>query len=345
MVLFYTNIIPNIYDQKRHLVEILDSMKMGSTALDLLLMLHMYEDAALVYAKRGQETKATNLLLEKLENSDKHESELLSDTTKINYYCALGDINLKPEYYQKALEMAETDKILPRSRILKSFGYLYYRHPTLKDNTKAAYYFQEALKISPLDNNVWFCLGCIGLATNQPEISAEAFRRSTLLNWDNFQAWGNLAAAYCKIAENTKKLENKIRAFRALQEALKCEYSNKKLWENFLNISVDIGELKETIRGYHRLLDINTKYTDLKVLAILVENYDKIPGLKIEKSEVRKLLKRVLDSDVSNYQAWEMLGWLVGLDEDKNDSEDIVFSIDCYWVWVFENELTKVREK
>lgn len=285
---------------------------MGSTALDLLLLLEMYEDAAVVYARRGQETKAVVLLKNELNSTEKE----LSEICQINYNCCLGDITMESNYYLTALEIAKNDKKLPKSRILKSLGYLYYKHPKLKNNEKALYYFMESVKISPLDMNIWFCIGCIGLNTQKFDIAINAFRRSTLLNWDNFQAWGNLAAAFSK----SNKPENKYHAFIALKEALKCEHNNVKLWENYLTMSMDIGEFIEVVRAYDRILDIEKKYTDLKVLGVLVENYDRDNVQKISKSKVVELIKRVIASDPSNYQVWYMLGWLIGFEGSVNEN-------------------------
>ena len=78
-------------------------------------------------------------------------------------------------------------------------------------------------------------------------------------------------------------LSTRVRAFNAFQEALKSSYDNWKIWENYLlvgyfavrqsvfvlhmtvQVSLDIGELEEVIRAYHRLLDIKSKHLDTEV--------------------------------------------------------------------------------
>ncbi|CAF3977757.1 unnamed protein product, partial [Rotaria sp. Silwood1] len=74
----------------------------------------------------------------------------------------------------------------------------------------------------------------------------------------NFEAWNNLAACHTK-------LKQKDKAHKVFLEAIKCNYDNWKVWENFLWTSADCGEIEDVIQAYHRLIDLKTKYVDKDV--------------------------------------------------------------------------------
>lgn len=66
------------------------------------------------------------------------------------------------------------------------------------------------------------------------------------------------------------KLGNKRSAHHALLEALRCDYENWKVWENFLIVSSDISHYSDLIRAYHRLIELKDKYLNTEMLESLV---------------------------------------------------------------------------
>ena len=60
----------------------------------------------------------------------------------------------------------------------------------------------------------------------------------------NYEAWNNIAHAYIRLGQ-------KDRAWKTLQEALRFSFDNWKIWDNFLVVSMDVGEFEE-VRGFFR---------------------------------------------------------------------------------------------
>ncbi|ESN95972.1 hypothetical protein HELRODRAFT_86233, partial [Helobdella robusta] len=172
-------------------------------------------------------------------------------------FCYLGDVTKDYECYERAWSLSKNSF----SRAKKSMGLWWLGR---REFEKSLEHFETSLEINPLQIGLWFTYGCAGLSCGRFEKAATAFRRCVNLDNDNFEAWNNLATAYIRS-------HNKPRAFVTLQEAIKCEYENWRLWENYLIISVDIGQFEETIRAYHRLLELKQKHVDVEVLSNLTK--------------------------------------------------------------------------
>jgi tetratricopeptide (TPR) repeat protein len=326
--LFYSNLIPAVWDQKRALIDLLLKMGCGSTALDLLIGLKMYEDAAKVYKSQKRETMAVELLEKHMQGA--------SEVDQVKYLCTLGDITHEAHYYFKGIDIVEKNPKLKNARLHRTIGYHFYSQTPHRDLAVAVEHFNKSVAINMMQNTVWFCLGCASMETKDWPGAVRAFRRSTHLEWDNFQAWANLSAALINAG-------NKKSAFNAIQQAVKCEYGNGKLWENYLMISIDIGEFYETIKAYHRLIDLKKKHTDIPVIKILVENYVKIEQKNYENSKLdetefdienfdkndsqlykklKELIARNVNCDPGNKDIWYWQGILLGMDNENEVEND-----------------------
>lgn len=49
--------------------------------------------------------------------------------------------------------------------------------------------------------------------------------------------------------------ENKLLAFRALRQGLRYAYSNWRMWQNYMIVAIDVGELSEAARAMTRVVE------------------------------------------------------------------------------------------
>ena len=129
------------------------------------------------------------------------------------------------------------------------------------------------------------------------------------------------------------KLGDKQRAYRALQDAIKCNYDRWEVWDNLMVVSIDLGRFSEVIRCYHRILDIKGQHLDVQILHILskaiiedindaeensarktlpkaLELFGRITSLIPNNSEIWRLyaeLNALNDNDISNQKTAQYL--------------------------------------
>lgn len=143
-----------------------------------------------------------------------------------------------------------------------------------------------------LKYNAWFMLGSAAFRSDNWKTAVRAFRTCTHLEPDSHETWNNLAAAYIK-------LNDKNKAHAVFQEALKYDYDNVKVWENFLWTSTDCCYFEDVIRSYNRLMDLKDRYVDTEVLRALqvsVQMKMKDPNnvsIYMNKKNILKLFGRI----------------------------------------------------
>ncbi|MED6268528.1 hypothetical protein CHARACLAT_023361, partial [Characodon lateralis] len=168
---------------------------------------------------------------------------------------------------------------------------------------------------------VWFSLGCAYFTLESYEGAARAFQRCVGLEPDNAEAWNNLSTAYIRLKMKTK-------AFRTLQEALKCNYEHWQIWENFIVVSTDIGDFAEAIKAYHRLMDLRENYKDVQILQILVravvENLTDSQGAQAGSlmPKLKELLGRVSARHSSDAEIWQQYALLYGGGRSSNPDDN-----------------------
>lgn len=97
--------------------------------------------------------------------------------------------------------------------------------------------------------DVWYRIGFISLVKENWTQAISAYRKVLDFDPDSFEAWNNLSKAYIKHGD-------KQRAFRTMQEAIKLNYDEWKLWDNYIAVCADVGAINELIESWNRLIEI-----------------------------------------------------------------------------------------
>nr|XP_010594157.1 tetratricopeptide repeat protein 27 isoform X2 [Loxodonta africana] len=164
--------------------------------------------------------------------------------------------------------------------------------------------------------------GLLHLRNREFKDCVECFERSVKINpMQNAEAWNNLSTSYIR-------LKQKVKAFRTLQEALKCNYEHWQIWENYILTSTDVGEFSEAIKAYHRLLDLRDKYKDIQVLKILVRAVidgvtDRSGGVATDlKGKLQELFGRVTSRVTNDGEIWRLYAQVYGNGQSEKPDEN-----------------------
>ncbi|KAJ8888281.1 hypothetical protein PR048_007768 [Dryococelus australis] len=252
----FNSYLPPHWRIQADLANLLLSLGSVKSALNIYLQLDLWEDVIRCYNILEQRHLAAEIIRQKLN---------AGETVKL--WCLLGDATDDVSCYERGWELSKQKS----GRAQRHWALYYFRRRCYAESIP---HFQASLALNSLQVTLWFQFGFACLDQEKWELCATAYRRYCTLDPEydcifeicvvqNFEAWNNLAKAYAKMGQ-------KARAWKALQEAVKCNYENWQVWDNLLVVSTDCGEFEEVIHSYHRILDLKKRHLDLEVLKILV---------------------------------------------------------------------------
>ena len=103
-----------------------------------------------------------------------------------------GDVTLDPIHYEEAWTLSKGHC----ARAMRSLGYhhLYKHRPE-----EAIECFEKSISVNAMQIPVWYSIGCTSLMIDDPKRAEKAFLRCVHLDYDNYEAWTNLASAQVKL--------------------------------------------------------------------------------------------------------------------------------------------------
>ncbi|XP_019557679.2 tetratricopeptide repeat protein 27 [Aedes albopictus] len=242
---FCSALIPR-WQIKAKLGDLMVSLGMIKGALDLYLELQLWEDVIACYNHLELRHKAAEIIRQEIEKQP-----------TVTLYCLLGDATDDVECFQKAWELSGENS----ARAQRHWGNYHFAR---KQYQEAISHLKKSVEINCLQETTLLRLGYAALQLEQWEEAAKAYRLYTNLEAHGFESWNNLSMAYIKLGD-------KKRAHKVLQEALKCNFNNWKVWDNFLAVSIDTKNYEDALNAYERLIELKDKFYDQEVLEILTK--------------------------------------------------------------------------
>lgn len=227
------------------LCELLISLGMIKTALDIYLKIQAWEQVITCYTILEMRHKAAEVIHRELQKKP-----------TILLYCLLGDAIDDPTCYKTAWDFSQQTS----GKAQAHWGNYHFHRKEYED---AIPHYEQSVKINSLQGKIWLRLGYAAIMLEKWELAVHAYITYTHLEPMGFESWNNLAKALIKLGD-------KKRAHKVLNESLKCNFNNWKVWENFMLVSVDTANFEDAINAYNRLSELRTHFLDLEVLCVLI---------------------------------------------------------------------------
>ncbi|KAL9665683.1 hypothetical protein QQ045_021104 [Rhodiola kirilowii] len=174
-------------------------------------------------------------------------------------WCSLGDVTNDDYCFDKALEVCNNKSARAKRSLARS---AYERG----DYEESKVLWESAMAMNSLYPGGWFSLGSAVLKARDIEKALDEFTRAVQLDPENGEAWNNIA---CLHMIRKKNKESCV----AFKEALKFKRNSWQLWENYAQVSADVGNFTQALEAVQMVLELtNNKRTDATLLeSVMVE--------------------------------------------------------------------------
>ncbi|CAK9806155.1 Tetratricopeptide repeat protein 27 [Anthophora plagiata] len=305
MDLFFASGLKPIWALEQMWAQLMLTLGLVKSALDIFLKLQLWEEVINCYNILELKHKAAEIIHQEI-----------SKKPTVRLWCLLGDATQDPSHYETAWKLSNEKS----SRVQRHWGFFYFAK---KNYEEAVKHLKLSAQLNNIQENVWIRLGYAALQIEDWKLATTAYKRYCALEQSTFEAWNNLATAYVKLGDKEK-------AWKSLQDAIKCNYDRWQIWDNLMIVSIDLGHFSEVIRCYHRILDLKNRHLDIEILNILtnavlnnINDSDGNPAQKLL-PKVLELFGRISSITPNNSDIWRMYGELTALKNTDIDNDKVV---------------------
>mmetsp|Transcript_15750 Transcript_15750/g.37220 ORF Transcript_15750/g.37220 Transcript_15750/m.37220 type:complete len:573 (-) Transcript_15750:34-1752(-) len=208
-----------------------ESLGIVTSAAELYTEIELWDDVVDCYTRAGKRQKAEQIVRVQLSKNE---------TPRM--WTALGDLTGDIQYYDKAIEVSNR-------RFARAFIALAQHYFDKKDLRKAWSNYEEALHLRPLVPHIWFRYGTICMQLEEWDSAFRAFSEVVRQEPEEAEAWANVAAIHMHN-------KNPAEAYPALNESLKYNRANWRVWTSKLYTCLDLEKYDEAIQACNSILDL-----------------------------------------------------------------------------------------
>ncbi|OAF66135.1 TPR repeat protein 27 [Intoshia linei] len=283
------------------------------------------KDTGLILVCLGLFNKAL-VIFEKL-NDWKHVILCLSATNKVHLveklirarlennptpqlYCWLAEVTQDIKHADSALKLSDTHW---RAWYIK--GNLQSKDSSKESLLKSKEYFEKCVTINYVKHEAWFQLGSVCIKLEIFIRAIEAFQVCSKLQ-PTENVWCNLASLY-------RQTGDLPRALAIINEAIKLNFSNPKLWENKLIISLQSKNFIESYNSISTVIGMNKNWCNLNYITQFVNIY--LTCLNCSQNEMDKMGKlceticlQLIEIYPQNYKIWLIYSFSIQINNQEN---------------------------